>query len=436
MTDQRTIEDATICKIKSIYGPNQSISSLWYKIFLSFYIIVGIFAFVCNSMVLLSLHQHYKKPKRYDRGASRFRSYQIRAKKSKTCEKTRDNLIAYLASFDLLLCLTMPFTALDVLSEYWTFGRNTQFLARLCRSLPTVGLYASSMIILAIAFNSYMQVVHSSRTQLNPRKLCYLVLFITSVAITFAIPIFYFTRLSPLIPGDVDPFMNRTDSSECAEYNDLNLFDITFVEENWPNSDHNIRLYYSIFSIIAQAIVPFFLISILYYSVYRRLERQAEIQKRVIRTEEVRRKQTERNKRRNKLFATLSMVYLVTRVPLTILGILLDAKINFLGSSGDGRTMLFMTCHLIGMTGSCVNPIVYGFRNKHVRKGNFSPKIIICNHIFPYEQFKKLVLFFMTFVDYLLQQAPTFSKVSDYGSVICFRVRVSPNHLHCNCQKL
>ena len=118
MTDQRTIEDATICKIKSIYGPNQSISSLWYKIFLSFYIIVGIFAFVCNSMVLLSLYQHYKKPKRYDRGASRFRSHQKRAKKSKTCEKTRDNLIAYLASFDLLLCLTMPFTALDVLSQY------------------------------------------------------------------------------------------------------------------------------------------------------------------------------------------------------------------------------------------------------------------------------------------------------------------------------
>ena len=153
------------------------------------------------------------------------------------------------------------------------------------------------------------------------------------------------------------------------------------MEENWPNSDHNIRLYYSAFSIISQAIVPFFLISILYYSVYRRLERQAEIQKRVIRTEEVRRKQIDRKKRRNKLFATLSMVYLVTRVPLTILGILLDAKINFLGSSGDGRTMLFMTCHLIGMTGPCVNPIVYGFRNKHVRKGNFSPKIIICIHI-------------------------------------------------------
>ena len=386
-----------ICKLKRIYGPNRSISNPWYIIFYSSYIIIAAFAFICNSMLLLSLYRHHKKPKkRLIHPGARFRSQRIRTKKFKICEKTRDNLIGYLATFDLLLSLTMPFTALDVLSEYWPLGRNTQPLARICRAFPSIIINSSSMIIIVIALNCYRQILHSSKKQLSPRKLRYLVVLIISLATLVSAPIFYFTKLDPLIAGAVNPFteeadsannprMNSTNASNtsetkenrippiiCDEYNDLDFLDISFVLDDWPISAQNIRLYYSIFSIITQLIVPFLVISISYYSVYKRLARQAEIQRRVARTEAALKKENQRNKRRNKLLATISLVYLFTWLPLSIFGTLVDAKVELLGQGSDTgtTTILFMSCHLIGMMSSCANPIVYGYRNKHVRKGN------------------------------------------------------------------
>ena len=395
MTD--TSNRNMICKLKRIYGPNRSISNPWYIIFYSSYIIIAAFAFVCNSMLLLSLYRHHKKPKKRSiHPGARFRSQRIRTKKFKICEKTRDNLIGYLATFDLLLSLTMPFTALDVLSEYWPLGRNTQPLARICRAFPSIIINSSSMIIIVIALNCYRQILHSSKKQLSPRKLRYIVVLIISLASLVASPIFYFTKLDPLIKRPLNRIMEEADSANnpsinstnasnasetkenrvppivCDEYNDLDFLDISFVLDDWPISAQNIRLYYSIFSIITQLIVPFFVISILYYSVYKRLARQAEIQRRVTRTEHALKKENQRNKRRNKLLATISLVYLFTWLPLSIFGTLMDANIELLGQGSDTETttILFMSCHLIGMMSSCLNPILYGYRNKHVRKGN------------------------------------------------------------------
>jgi len=257
------------------------------------------------------------------------------------------------------------------------------------------------MIIIVIALNCYRQVLHSSKKQLSPRKLRYIVVLIISLATLVSVPIFHFTKLDPLIEGTVNPFTEETSSSNnhsndstnasntsetkenrvppiiCDEYNDLDFMDISFVLDDWPISAQNIRLYYSMFSIMTQLIVPFFVISISYYSVYKRLARQAEIQRRVARTEAALKKENQRNKRRNKLLATISLVYLFTWLPLSIFGTLMDANIELLGQGSDTgtTTILFMSCHLIGMMSSCSNPILYGYRNKYVRKGNILFKL-------------------------------------------------------------
>ena len=139
----------------------------------------------------------------------------------------------------------------------------------------------------------------------------------------------------------------------------------------------------------AQVIVPFFVISFCYYSVYKRLQRQSTIQKRVLKTEERIRKENNRNKRRNKVLLTISLVYLITWLPLGIFGALSDANAEVFGKHPDTTTIIFMICHLIGMSSSCANPIIYGFRNKHLRKGNnifilflltYLRKIILMSH--------------------------------------------------------
>jgi neuropeptide Y receptor len=333
-------------------------------------------------------------------------------------EKTRDNLIGYLATFDLLLSLTMPLTALDVLTKYWPLGPNTEFLARLTRAVPTALVYSSSMIITLIAINCYRQIINSSQRQLTPGIIRYLLIPIITTSLVISTPIYYFTKLDPVFVNvfknmgiDINElylsrpleihsvslnvsakelttattFTNSTNISEfsyaiCKKYNDVKLSDISFVIDEWTIAEgwlKESRLYYSIFSILAQLIIPFFVISVSYYSVSKRLQKQAEIQTRVMRTDQRLRKENERNKKRNKLLVTISLVYLLTWLPLGIFGTLSDANIDFFNNDPKTISMVFVSCHLVGMASACVNPIIYGFRNKHVRQGNTTLIILL-----------------------------------------------------------
>ena len=309
--------------------------------------------------------------------------------KDRLREKTRDHLIGCLATFDLFLSLSMPLSALDVLTESWPLGPNTIVIAQVARSLPTAIAYSSSMIIILIAINCYRQILHSSERQLTPHALQCLLGVIITFSITITSPIFYFTKLDPLFePGYEEMLLkalrpknvNKTGVLKCKEHNDVNLSLITFVVDDWPvakNVTHtnNIRLYYSIFSLFSQLIIPFCVISVCYYAVYNKLKRQAKIQRRVIQTQDRMRRENARNKVRNKLLAIISLVYFITWLPLSIFGSLSDANIEIFGANQEIKTIIFMICHLIGMSSACANPLIYGYRNKHVRKGKHVIKL-------------------------------------------------------------
>ena len=407
------------CGLKLSYGSNHNLLQPYHTIFSSLYCMTAFFACMCNLLLLISLRIHNKnKPivGRSLRSITRWvsqRNSRRNSRRSNLSEKTRDSLIGYLATFDLLLGLTMPLTALDVLTKYWPLGPNTEIIARLTRAVPTALVYSSSMVITLIAINCYRQILNSSQRQLTPGIVRYLLIPIISISLVISTPIFYFTKLDPLF---VDVFKNMekdltemymsrnleissaplnesgnesttastyTNStnisginySMCKEYNDVKLSDISFVIDDWKIAEDcikKIRLYYSIFSIFAQLIFPFFVISVCYYSVSKRLQKQAEIQTRVMRTDQRLKKENERNKKRNKLLVTISLVYLITWLPLGIFGTLSDANIDFFNNDPESIGMVFVSCHLIGMSSACFNPIIYGFRNKHVRQGNTS----------------------------------------------------------------
>ena len=59
-------------------------------------------------------------------------------------------------------------------------------------------------------------------------------------------------------------------------------------------------------------------------------------------------------------------------LPLSIIGVLLDAKPDILGNDIEVVNIVFMTCHLLGMSSAFVNPIIYGYTNKQIRIGNYS----------------------------------------------------------------
>ena len=393
-----------ISELQRIYTVNRSVPRPYHILFFILYSVLAVLAFLSNLLLLVSLCR-YNRKSRTCRNASEtdVENRPHCNRKRSTPDKSRDLLIGYLAAFDLLLSITMPFTALDVLSNYWPLGPNSELFAKITRATPTAAVYSSSMTIILIAFNCYRQILHSSEWQLNPRKIHFLMILTILISAILSTPILHFTKLEPLVDDKLKSLLERVKPSiqdtntssltiqsenpslrEEQSSNDnaknfhgkLKLeefYGIMFLVDEWPNENSwakNTRLYYSIFSMLAQLIMPFFVISFCYYSVYKRLQRQATIQKRVLKTEERIRKENNRNKRRNKVLLTISIVYLITWLPLGIFGALSDANAEVFGKNPDTTTIIFMICHLIGMSSSCANPIIYGFRNKHLRKGN------------------------------------------------------------------
>ena len=457
MESKPSMQHQILCHFKSLYRTNHSTSQPWHTIFVICYSLVSVFAFLCNLLLLITLYSHNKKrpairqnvysqSRRRRRRLSRrrrTRSILVLATKPKLAEITRDHLIAYLATFDLLLSVTMPFTAFDVLSKYWPLGPNTEVLCRFARSVPSAIVYSSSMIIITIACNCYRQILYSSKRQLTPTTIRYLLAVIVIISILISIPIFYYTKLNHLFKGASDElsvYSSEEDESEYVEYDssdlemynwtsslspnissseyfeyassdvemyhwtssvsanssttdkpklvtsstnnnteiscsdskEVNLSSITMCIDEWPiaHDGTRSRVYYSIFSLLVQLILPFVIISIAYLKVYQRLARQSKIQTRVCRTQERIRKENRRNKRRNKLLLTISLFFLIAWTPLGLFGTVSDANINIFGDNVETTTMIFMIFHLIGMSSACVNPIIYGYRHKHVRAGN------------------------------------------------------------------
>ena len=52
-----------ICKLKTLYAVNRSVSQPYYAIFFILYVGISVFAFMCNSLLLISLFHYNKKKK-------------------------------------------------------------------------------------------------------------------------------------------------------------------------------------------------------------------------------------------------------------------------------------------------------------------------------------------------------------------------------------
>ena len=403
------------CKLMQLYDLNHSTHEPWHTIFIVLYTVLIITAFIFNSLVLFAVYRRSKKP---ENERSNF--------------KTRNILIGLLCTFDILLTFTMPWTAADALTKFWPFGLETEILCKSTKSASAAVVYSSSMMIIIIAVDSYRQIVHPTNSQLSPVAILRLTPIILSLSFLMAFPIFYHARLiSPdeLSDGDKKPihYLNNTsqrsnlpsvsnanslnildDKRWTISHSSLNLSDVyTFgdsqrdlsiersnqicgeVENDGNESwDHVIycaedwefggevhnpvnRIYYSIFQLTVQYCIPFITISVLYFLVYLKL-RNVSVVRSHMQTQtaqEARHRDNKREKKTNRMLITISIVFCFCWFPLNLIGAIMDAYPYFFGMSTDGMTIIFMSCHILGMCSACINPIIYGFRNETIKTG-------------------------------------------------------------------
>ena len=126
--------------LQILYEQNRNIHQPWYGICIFFYSILVVIAILGNSLVLIALGR------------------------SKELKKSARNiLIGLLASSDLLLSCTMPLTAIDVLTKYWPFGKDTLNMCRTVKTSSAVAVYLSSMTLIAIAVDRHHCIVNSTK---------------------------------------------------------------------------------------------------------------------------------------------------------------------------------------------------------------------------------------------------------------------------------
>ena len=143
---------------------NRSVQQPWYSIFITGYGFLFSIAILCNSFVIIAGYRRYKK---CTNGGQRKRS-----------ELMRCLLVIYLAVFGLLICLTLPTTAITNLAVFWPFSPDTEGICQYSKFAPAMIIYSTSMIVIIIAVDSYRNVVHPLKTQLTPQSLKYTMVFL------------------------------------------------------------------------------------------------------------------------------------------------------------------------------------------------------------------------------------------------------------------
>ena len=119
------------CDLKRLYYLNHSTHGPWHWAFIIAYITLTLLSIVSNSSLLLALNR-YNERKRRQQNPLATPNFLVRP--MKPCELTTNLLISHLAIADLLLSLTIPFTAVDGLSKFWPLGGNSELLCKITKS--------------------------------------------------------------------------------------------------------------------------------------------------------------------------------------------------------------------------------------------------------------------------------------------------------------
>ena len=406
------------CELKRLYFINHSIDEPWFYIFILIYVALIVASLSSNTSVMIALHRISKRREKRHKvslqGNLLFRPIKV-------SEKTRELLISYLALFDIFLSLTIPLTAMDGLSKFWPLGKNTEILCKITKSSPSVVVFSSSALIFIIAINCYRQILSPHKAQIHPKHLKYILTCIFIVAVLFAAPQFYHTKLFSLYDDKANtpspstviesssqykessvtngeplvtplpqssttvkkPHTDKNATENCDHYDRFGWSHVVYCIEEWPFSVESLdpysRVYYSYFTIGIQLIIPFVVISISYFSIYIKLQKHSLVRQRLLisSTEQKIQDDNRRSKRRNKLMLSISLVYLCSWLPLGGINVLLDIYPDILGTNPTYAIVMLLFCHIIGMTSTSLNPVIYGFTNKAVRNG----KYLILKHI-------------------------------------------------------
>ena len=400
MTIESKIKQPSSVNILSQLDQKVNSSNPWHVAFIVGYAILFLIVLSCNLIAMLAGYRRYKKCK-CDQG-----------QRNRT-ELTRCILVIYLSFLGILLCLTIPLIAVDLLTIDVLYANpNIDWMCRYTKFIPAMVIYATSMLVILIAVDSYRNICQPLKTQLTPSSSGYIFFVIILTAIVFASPLFISAQMIFIPIGhlpnysinkgnrihanlsikDVNPLIDLVDAPQSFDLSTTPFSSheiqgvngsqpISICVENWDFFDYEGsvlgdkktgRLFYSIFSLIVQYLLPFLTISVLHAMVFRELKRQGKRRSQIIiQIENAESTHTEngRMKRNTAVLTTMSLVFCFCWLPQNIIYVGLDGYHDAFGSDSGTTVTVSVIIHWIGMASTWINPIIYGFLNTTIRQG-------------------------------------------------------------------
>ncbi|XP_035709979.1 RYamide receptor [Folsomia candida] len=255
-------------------------------------------------------------------------------------------LICNLAVGDLLMAiLSIPFSYISVLYQYWPFGL---VLCHLVSYSQATCVFVSAYTLIVLALDRYFAILYPLQPRLRRSQALGVICGVWVVALITAIPIAVFTRL------EVDE--GRAGGLPLCE------------ESAW--SDDTLRLAYSLTLMFMQYFLP---VSVLIFT-YSRIAIAVWGKKAPGEAEDNRDQRLARAKRKMiKMMLTVVIAYTLSWLPFNCLIILLNTvppthALFTTTIPPDQLAILYFTCHFLSVSHSVVNPVIYSAMNSNYRQ--------------------------------------------------------------------
>ncbi|GFT47590.1 neuropeptide F receptor [Nephila pilipes] len=269
----------------------------------------------------------------------------IIVRKTRVCT-TRYPYVVNLSISDLILCVfCMPFSLLSLIKKKWILGLT------LCKLVPFVQgstVFLSSATISAIAVDRHKNVLSSFPTgrRRKNNEVILTIFAVWSISFIISSPILY--------------------AQTIKKVGLLHFYTYEKCIEEWPWG--NAKGLYTVVIVLVQFLIPTLVLIITHLRIESHLNyassRYNESSTRP--SEERVQKERLRNRRATFILLMISAVFSITWLPWNIFNLIADFYPDCM--SVENLYLGFVICHMIAMTSTTTNPILYGWFNSNIRR--------------------------------------------------------------------
>ncbi|XP_048361813.1 neuropeptide Y receptor type 4-2-like [Sphaerodactylus townsendi] len=250
-------------------------------------------------------------------------------------------LLINLVASELVMCIfCLPFTVITVLLNYWTFG---EAMCKVTAFLQCMSVTVSILSLVLIAVERHQLIIHPTGWKPGLPQAY------QGIAASWI-----FASLVSL-PFVTNSTLRNGGFQWSAGIGDSNM-DKAICTCPW--SSEKDRLTYAMALLLLQYCMPLAVILVCYLRIYLRLRKREGLFEKS--------KPTCPLKHINLLLASMVVAFAVCWLPLHVFNGIADWNYKLIPSCL--HDLIFSVCHLAGMASTCVNPIIYGFLNKNIKK--------------------------------------------------------------------